>query len=396
METPIMKPSAWSLLPAEWKPLCKELGLPAFRADQIVTALYQNFAQSWQEITTLPAGLRAALAERFSLAPLETVHIHDSPDGVRKLLLACGDGARIETVLIPSKDRVTQCISTQVGCAFGCAFCASGAAGRVRDLSAGEIVGEVMAACALMRPTSASPFVVAPPGASSPSPFVVAPSGASPALRPSPGPQPQLPRPGNIVVMGMGEPFANYDNVLRALRILNDQKGVNIGARHITLSTCGVVPGIQRLAEEGLQFELSVSLHAPNDALRDRLMPVNTRWPIATLLDTCRAYTEKTGRVVTFEYTLVKNLNDRPQHAEELIRLLRHTPCKVNLIPLSPTEGYEGERPDDRTCLAFLDALLKAKINTTLRKSRGKDVDAACGQLRLRYSDCKAARNTSA
>ncbi|MEI7899065.1 MAG: 23S rRNA (adenine(2503)-C(2))-methyltransferase RlmN [bacterium] len=357
-----MKPSAWSLLPAEWKPLCKELGLPAFRADQIVTALYQNFAQSWQEITPLPAGLRTALAERFSLAPLETVHIQDSPDGVRKLLLACEDGARIETVLIPSKGRVTQCLSTQVGCAFGCAFCASGANGCVRDLTAGEIVAQVMAACDLLRPAPPEAFV--PPDTRS-----------------------VLPRPCNLVVMGMGEPFANYDNVLRALRILNSQKGLSIGARHITLSTCGVVPGIQRLAEEGLQFELSVSLHAPNDALRDRLVPVNKRWPIATLLETCRAYTEKTGRVVTFEYTLVKDLNDQPRHAEELVRLLRHTPCKVNLIPLSPVEGFDGECPDHPGCLVFLDALLKAKINTTLRQSRGKEVAAACGQLRLRCKD---------
>ena len=376
MSTP-SRPSAWSLLPAEWKPLCKELGLPAFRADQIVTALYQNFAQSWQEVTTLPAPLRDALAERFSLAPLETVHIHDSPDGVRKLLLACEDGERIETVLIPSKDRVTQCISTQVGCDFRCAFCASGQLGCLRDLTAGEIVAQVMAACQLLRPTPAEATADAPP-------FVVAPSGAS---HPRPGAKPVLPRPGNIVVMGMGEPFANYDNVLRALRILNDQKGLNIGARHITLSTCGVVPGIQRLAEEGLQFELSVSLHATDDELRSRLMPVNKRWPIATLLETCASYTEKTGRVVTFEYTLAKDFNDRPHHADALIRLLRHIPCKVNLIPLSPVEGFDGERPDDRACLAFLDALLKAKINTTLRKSRGKEVDAACGQLRLRCKD---------
>ena len=389
-----MKPSAWSLLPAEWKPLCKELGLPAFRADQIVTALYQSFARSWQEVTTLPAGLRDALAERFSLAPLETVHVHDSPDGVRKLLLACEDGERIETVLIPSKDRVTQCISTQVGCAFGCAFCASGAAGCVRDLTSGEIVAQVMAACQLLRQGSefraqgsgglGHSLITEGPDSESESASRPFPNPEPRALNPKQGAKPVLPRPGNIVVMGMGEPFANYDNVLRALRVLNDQKGVNIGARHITLSTCGVVPGIRRLAEEGLQFELSVSLHAPNDALRDRLMPVNTRWPIAELLDTCASYTEKTGRVVTFEYTLVKDLNDRPQHAEELVRLLRQLPCKVNLIPLSPTEGYGGERPDDRVCLAFLDALLKAKINTTLRKSRGKEVDAACGQLRLR------------
>ena len=359
-----MKPSAWNLLPAEWKPLCKELGIPAYRADQIVTGLYQSFAQSWQDLTTLPLELREKLAARFSLAPLETVRVQPSSDGVRKLLLGCSDGERIETVLIPSKDRVTQCISSQVGCDFHCAFCASGQLGCTRDLTAGEIVGEVMAACQILR--AESPEV---------------------DTTPRPGPKPVLPRPGNIVVMGMGEPFDNYDNVLRALRILNDQKGINIGARHITLSTCGVVPGIQRLATEGLQFELSVSLHAPDDELRSRLMPVNKRWPIAELLETCRAYNAQTGRVVTFEYTLVKNFNDRPQHADALIRLLRHMPCKVNLIPLSPVEGFDGERPDDRACLAFLDTLLKAKINTTLRKSRGKDVDAACGQLRLRCKD---------
>jgi len=384
MTAPLAKPSAWSLLPAEWKPLCKELGIPAYRADQIVTGLYQNFALSWQELTTLPLDLREALAERFTLAPLETVQIQPSADGVRKLLLACEDGERVETVLIPSKDRMTQCISSQVGCDFRCAFCASGQLGCARDLTADEIVGEVMAACALMRQESG--FGVQ--GSASPSPTpgneTVPPNPDPRSLLSKPGAKPVLPRPGNIVVMGMGEPFDNYDNVLRALRILNDQKGINIGARHITLSTCGVVPGIQRLAEEGLQFELSVSLHAPDDALRSQLMPVNKRWPIAELIATCRAYFEKTGRVVTFEYTLVKNVNDRPQHADALIRLLRGMPCKVNLIPLSPVEGFDGERPEDRVCLAFLDALLKAKLSTTLRKSRGKDVDAACGQLRLR------------
>ena len=364
MKTPDMNSSAWDLLPAEWRPLCKELGIPAYRADQIVTGLYQSFALTWHDLTTLPLELREQLASRLSLAPLENVRVQPSSDGVRKLLLGCSDGERIETVLIPSKDRVTQCISSQVGCDFHCAFCASGQLGCTRDLTAGEIVGEVMAACQILR--AETPMV---------------------ETVPRPGAKPVLPRPGNIVVMGMGEPFDNYDNVLRALRILNDQKGINIGARHITISTCGVVPGIRRLATEGLQFELSVSLHAPDDDLRSRLMPVNKRWPIAELLETCRDYNAQTGRVVTFEYTLVKNFNDRPLHAEALIRLLRHMPCKVNLIPLSPVEGFDGERPDDRACLAFLDTLLKAKINTTLRKSRGKDVDAACGQLRLRCKD---------
>jgi len=353
--------SAWGILPAEWKPLCADLGIPAYRAAQIHTGLYQNFAQSWDDITTLPKDLRETLARRVTLEPLRTVTIKESPDGVRKLLLAFPDGECVETVLIPSKGRLTQCVSTQVGCNFKCTFCASGQHGRIRNLTAGEIVGQVMAACALMRPAA------------------TAPEGG-----PKPGAKAVLPRPGNIVVMGMGEPFDNYENVVRALRILNDQKGINIGARHITVSTCGVVPGIQRFAEEGIQFELSVSLHAPHDVLRDRLMPVNRRWPIAELIAACRDYFEKTRRIVTFEYTLIKAFNDRPHHADELIRLLRGLPCKVNLIPLSPVEGFDGQCPDNPTCLAFLDALLKAGLNTTLRKSRGKDVDAACGQLRLR------------
>lgn len=356
---------AWGILPAEWKGLCKERGVPGYRGDQIVTALYHDFAQSWETMTTLPKELREKLAADFALVPLKTVLVKPSPDGVRKLLLECADGERIESVMIPSKGRLTQCISTEVGCNFKCAFCASGQYGKVRNLTAGEIVGEVMAACAIMRAESAAVPVAE-------------------KAEPKRAAAPELPRPGNIVVMGMGEPFDNYDHVIRALKILNDQKGVNIGARHITISTCGVVPGIQRLAAEGIQFELSVSLHAPNDSLRSRLMPVNQRWPITELIPACKAYFEKTGRIVTFEYTLIKNLNDRPAHAAELIRLLRGMPCKVNLIPLSPVEGFAGERPDDETSLAFLDRMLKANINTTLRKSRGRDVDAACGQLRLR------------
>lgn len=361
--------AAWDILPSEWKSVCQELGLPSFRATQILTGLYQDFAESWQDITTLSKDLRETLAHQIDLIPLRTTAINDSPDGVQKLLLECQDGECIESVLIPSKDRMTQCISTQVGCNFKCAFCASGQYGKERNLTAAEIVGQVMTACAIMRAKQA----IVSDGQQLP--------GKKPQQRA--GGSLELPRPGNIVVMGMGEPFDNYDNVLRALRILNDQRGINIGARHITISTCGVVPGIQRLAEEGIQFELSVSLHAPTDELRNQLMPVNKRWPIDELIEACRQYFEKTGRVVTFEYTLVRNLNDRPAHAQMLITLLRRLPCKVNLIPLSPVDGFKGERPDDHDCLAFLDALLKAKINTTLRKSRGKDVNAACGQLRL-------------
>lgn len=354
--------SAWGILPDEWKPLCIELGIPPFRAAQILNGLYQNFAHDWQEITTLPKELRDILESRIILKPLEVVTVQEATDGVTKLLLGCSDGERIETVLIPSKGRMTQCISTQVGCNFKCTFCASGQYGRVRNLTAAEIVGQIMVACDRMRASEDGEVVSVN----------------------TPGKKVELPRPGNIVVMGMGEPFDNYDNMIRALKILNNQKGINIGARHITISTCGVIPGIQRLSVEGLQFELSVSLHAPTDELRSQIVPVNKRWPIAELIETCSAYFVKTKRLVTFEYTLVKNLNDRPQHAEALIKLLRKLPCKINLIPLSPVDGFDGERPDDSVCLGFLDTLIKAGFNTTLRKSRGKEVDAACGQLRLR------------
>ncbi|MBQ9430251.1 MAG: 23S rRNA (adenine(2503)-C(2))-methyltransferase RlmN [Kiritimatiellae bacterium] len=342
----------WGVIPSEWKKLCKEtLGLPAFRGDQIATALYQGFAEDWVNVSTLPNQLRSQLQELMPITPLREVAVSSSDDASTKLLLECpSDGEKIETVLIPSKQRLTQCVSSQVGCNFHCAFCASGQLGKTRNLTAGEIVGQVMAACRHLRA----------------------------------GVEQTLQRPGNIVVMGMGEPFDNYDQVITALKVLNDQKGLSIGARHITISTCGVVPGIERLSGEGLQFELSVSLHAPDNLLRDQLMPVNRAWPLEKLIPACKAYTEKTGRIITFEYTLIKKLNDRPHHAERLISLLRQLPCKVNLIPLSPVEEFSGKRPDAADCHNFLDRLLQAKIPTTMRYSKGRDVNAACGQLRLK------------
>ena len=190
----------------------------------------------------------------------------------------------------------------------------------------------------------------------------------------------------NIVVMGMGEPFANYDETMRALKLINAGKGPNLGARHITLSTCGVVPGFERLASEGIQFELSVSLHAPNDELRNRLMPVNRKWPLDVLLPTCAAYTEKTKRIITFEYTVIRGVNDSRACAEELARQVKRVPmAKVNLIPLSPVDHRpDFKTPDEQTLLMFLDVLMKNRIQTMLRRSRGKDANAACGQLRLR------------
>lgn len=338
-----MTKPAWSILPDEWKPILVDRGLRAFRADQILQSLYRDCIRDWDGATTLPKDFRETLKEEFPITPCEIAAVSESSDGTKKLLVAFADGEAVETVLIPAASRFTQCISTQAGCAMGCAFCASGANGLSRSLAADEIVAQHMLARSFGEVT-------------------------------------------NIVVMGMGEPFANYDETLRALRLINSGRGPNIGARHITLSTCGVVPGIERLAREGIQFELSVSLHAPNDELRSRLMPVNRRWPIDELLRACAAYTAATKRIITFEYTVVAGVNDSRACAEELARQVRRVPmAKVNLIPLSPVAHRPDFRtPDDATMLMFLDVLMKRGVQTMLRRSRGKDADAACGQLRLR------------
>jgi 23S rRNA (adenine2503-C2)-methyltransferase len=339
-----MKP-AWSILPEEWKPILVEKGLRAFRADQILQVLYRDYIDDWDQATTLPKDFREALKAEFPLTQATVLAESASTDGTKKLLVGFADGEAVETVLIPATGRFTQCISTQVGCAMGCAFCASGSQGVVRSLAADEIVAQYMAGRRQGEIT-------------------------------------------NIVVMGMGEPFANYDETLRALKLINAGKGPNLGARHITLSTCGVVPGFARLAAEGIQFELSVSLHAPNDALRSELMPVNRRWPLDELLEACAAYTRATKRIITFEYTVIKGVNDSRACAEELVACVRRVPmAKVNLIPLSPVAHRPDFRtPDEQTLLMFLDVLMKNRVQTMLRRSRGKDADAACGQLRLRKS----------
>jgi len=340
-----MKP-AWSILPDEWKTSLAERGLRPFRADQILQSLYRDRIADWDLATTLPKDLRETLAEEFPFTKAEVAEETSSGDGTSKLLLRFADGNAVETVLIPATGRFTQCISTQVGCAMGCAFCASGARGAVRSLTSDEIVAQYMAGRRRGEIT-------------------------------------------NIVVMGMGEPFANYDETMRALRLLNAGRGPNVGARHITISTCGIVPGIERLASEGVQFELSVSLHAPNDALRDSLMPVNRRWPVDVLLAACADYTNRTKRAITFEYTLIRGVNDSRECAEELARKVRRVPlAKVNLIPLSPVRHRpDFATPGEATLMSFLDALMKRGVQTMLRRSRGKDADAACGQLRLRNID---------
>ena len=319
------------------------MNLPAFRAPQIWRWLYAQRIRDWARMKNIPASLRTDLASRFLLDAVTCAEVKGQDAGPRKILARLPDGEAVEAVLLPSFDgrRRTVCVSSQAGCKFHCAFCASGQAGFGRNLGAGEIVGQVLL--------------------------------ASDAFGEN---------PSNVVFMGIGEPFDNYDRVLKAIRILNDPDGLAIGARKITISTCGVIPGIRRLAEEGLQVELSVSLHAPDNALRTRLMPVSKTYPLEALLEACREYFERTRRLITFEYTLIRGVNDSVEHARALVRRIRPLTCRVNLIPLSRVDEFpcEGSTPD--AARMFIETLARAGINATLRDSMGSTLKAACGQLR--------------
>ena len=338
-----MKIALQGLRPEELQSLCKEAGQPAFRAKQLWQWLQVQGATRWDQMGNLPQALKDALAPTHTPEPAKILKESGEPGGTRKWLVGLDDGESIETVLIPARDRNTVCVSTQVGCKMGCAFCASAKCGFARGLSAGEIVAQVqLVALALGQ------------------------------------------RPDNVVYMGMGEPFDNYDEVLKSVRLLNHPDGLNIGARRITLSTSGVIPGIRRLASEGIQVELSVSLHAPDPELRRKLMPIENKYPMDDLLRECAGYTAKTKRHITFEYTLIKGVNDSVRAAEELAGRLRRFPCRVNLIPLSPVEEFAGEAPARETMETFLRVLEKRGVEGTLRESKGKGVDAACGQLRRR------------
>ena len=343
---PSNRPSVYRLLPDELRALCRETGAPAFRARQIWRWLYVRNAPDWSAMKNLPADFRAALAEQVRLDAERIEKQEGSAPGAVKLLVALADGERIESVLIPAPKRLTLCVSSQVGCRYHCAFCASGQAGFRRHLHAGEMVAQ----------------------------FLLAWRNAQR-------------KPTHTVFMGIGEPLDNYDEVLKAIRILNDPDGLRIAARRITVSTCGLVPGIERLANESLQIELSVSLHAPDDALRSSLMPVNRLHPLPDLMRACRLYAEQTGRIVTFEYTLIRNVNDAPEQARALADLIAPLPCRVNLIPLSPVPEFDAVAAPDRAARLFIDTLRASGINATLRASRGTGVRAACGQLRAKTLD---------
>jgi 23S rRNA (adenine2503-C2)-methyltransferase len=353
----------FGLTPAELEAWLTARDQPAFRAHQLAAWLYQSLAGTFDAMTNLPRALRDQLAAEATAAGPQLRRELISRDGrTRKVLLELADGRLIESVLMlypasgEGRARASVCISSQAGCAYGCTFCATGQMGFERHLTAGEIVGQVVY---FARELRANPWT--------------APDGQT------------LDHITNVVLMGMGEPLHNYDNVIKAVRILMAPGGMNLGARHITISTVGLVPGILRLADEGLQVNLAISLHAPNNAMRLRTMPVTRKYPIEEVLAACQMYVGKTNRQVTFEYVLLAGENDAPEHARELARLL--APLRrlghVNLIPVNATAA-DYRPPSGEAIRAFREALRAGGISNSVRAERGDDIAAACGQLRTR------------
>lgn len=377
-----MRPDLKNLTRDELATEIATLGEPSYRVGQILEWLYSKRATSIEAMSNLPKSLRDRLAAKFSFTNLSLVRVQGSRDTTQKFLWQLSDGQFIESVLIPASpalygersDRHTLCVSTQVGCAYGCRFCASGLNGWKRNLTAAEIVDQILAV--EREPASRDPHTRVP-GTESRAPVN---SGAQ-ALR-HPGTASRL--VNNLVFMGMGEPLANYDNLLRALRLITAPWGVGIGARKITISTSGLVPQIQQLAGEPQQIRLAVSLHGATDEVREKIMPVNRRWPLKELLAACDLYVKRKQRMITFEYILIEGVNDGLDQAEQLAAIAKRLHAKVNLIPYNVVEGLSWKRPHDERCEAFHRAVRRHGVTATLRIEKGHDIDAACGQLRLR------------
>jgi 23S rRNA (adenine2503-C2)-methyltransferase len=350
---------------------------PVYRVAQLLEWLYVHRVSNWEAMTNLPKPLREKLGKDFLLQTLELVRKQGARDTTQKFLWRLHDHSLIESVLIPANpalygdasDRHTLCVSTQVGCAYGCKFCASGLDGWKRNLTPDEIVEQVLAVERWNASSSSS-------SSSSSNPT------EEPIARTRTTTNERL--IDNVVIMGMGEPLANYDNLLQALRILNAPWGGGIGARKITISTSGLAPQIRKLAAEPLQFRLAISLHGATDAVRNKIMPVNRKYPLKELVAACEEYQGQKGRMLTFEYILIAGVNDSIEQAKPLAALARRLFAKVNLIPYNKVEGLPWERPDEETQEKFLAALEKQKVVATLRREKGHDIDAACGQLRLK------------
>lgn len=319
----------------------KQLGQPAFRAKQIFHWLHQKLVTEFSAMTDQPKALLAKLEETYYIAAPQIERRQEARDGTVKYLLKMADGNCIETVLMRYHYGNTVCVSTQVGCRMGCRFCASTQAGRVRDLNAGEIASQIYAA---QRDTGE--------------------------------------RVSHIVLMGIGEPLDNYDNVMDFLNLISSPDGVNIGMRNISLSTCGVVPMIDRLAEEKLQLTLSISLHAPNNEIRSQMMPINNAYPVETLIASVRRYQNTTGRRVSFEYSMVRGVNDSDACARQLASLIKGMGAHVNLIPINPVDGSPYSATDAENVRRFRQKLEQLGVNATVRRRLGSEISAACGQLR--------------
>ncbi len=353
---------------------------PRYRVSQLLKWLYAARVTDWEAMTNLPKALREKLRAQFTLQCLELVRRQGARDTTRKFLWRLDDHSLIESVLIPANpglygepgDRHTLCVSTQVGCAYGCKFCASGLEGWKRNLRTEEIVEQVLAVERVSGATGHVPVEHgAPPAAGDRRDASRITSHVSRFV-------------DNLVIMGMGEPLANYENLLKALKILNAPWGGGIGARKITVSTSGLAPQIIRLAEEPHQFRLAVSLHGATDDTRSRIMPVNRKYPLRELIAACEYYQQKRKRMITFEYILIAGVNDQLSEVEPLAQLARRLEAKVNLIPYNTVEGLPWQRPGDEAQERFLAALQQRKVTATLRREKGHDIDAACGQLRLR------------
>jgi 23S rRNA (adenine2503-C2)-methyltransferase len=340
------KPSIYSLEFHDLQAWLKEQGEPAFRSGQIFDWLYKKRVGSFEEMTNLSKGLREKLSNSFDITTLKTLVKQVSSDGTIKFLFELYDGYSIETVLMRHEYGNSVCVTTQVGCRIGCTFCASTLGGLKRNLEAGEIVAQVVE---VQRAIDESQE-----------------------------------RVSSIVVMGIGEPFDNYDNLMAFLRIVNHDKGIHIGARHITVSTSGIIPKIYKFADENMQINFAISLHAPNTELRSKLMPINRAYKLPDLIEAVKYYTEKTGRRVTFEYGLFGGENDQVEHAEELARLLKGLKCHVNLIPVNYVPERNYVRTPREQIFSFEKTLKKHGINVTIRREQGHDIDAACGQLRAK------------
>ncbi|MGI6332010.1 MAG: 23S rRNA (adenine(2503)-C(2))-methyltransferase RlmN [Zhaonellaceae bacterium] len=334
--------------------LLKQLQEPEYRARQLFQWIHQKAAISFAEMTNIPKSLQAKLASLRVFEPPKIAKIRQSQlDDTVKYLLTLSDGNTVETVRMSYlgkdiKDRHTVCISCQVGCAMGCVFCATGLSGWRRNLTTGEILAQVLMAQRELQKASSEEKIT------------------------------------NVVFMGMGEPLLNYENVLKAIHLLNNPLGLNIGMRKITVSTCGLVPQIYKLAEEKLPIVLAISLHAPIDMLRNKLLPINKKYPIKMLMEACRHYIQSTGRRITFEYALIADVNDSIHHAEKLANILSGLNANVNLIPLNNVEGTGLRRSSKSKAQAFLNNLKRAGIEATFREEKGSDIEAACGQLRRR------------